>query len=191
MPSEIWLVRHGETEWSRSGQHTSRTDLALTPEGEKQAESLKRMLVGHSFALVLSSPMKRATETCRLVGLTPETTDDLREWDYGDYEGLTTPEIQKSVPGWTIFTGTVPNGETVEQVAARAEHIISQVISRALAAGGDVALFGHGHLLRILAARWIGLEPSGGRLLALSTASLSVLGYERETRVIRLWNQTH
>jgi len=191
MPSEIWLVRHGETEWSRSGQHTSRTDLALTPEGEKQAESLKRMLVGHSFALVLSSPMKRAIETCRLVGLTPETTDDLREWDYGDYEGLTTPEIQKSAPGWTIFTGTVPNGETVEQVAARAEHIISQVISRALAAGGDVALFGHGHLLRILAARWIGLEPSGGRLLALSTASLSVLGYERETRVIRLWNQTH
>jgi len=187
MPSEIWLVRHGETEWSRSGQHTSRTDLALTPEGEKQAESLKRMLVGHSFALVLSSPMKRAIETCRLVCLTPETTDDLREWDYGDYEGLTTPEIQKSVPGWTIFTGTVPNGETVEQVAARAD----RVISRAIAAGGDVALFGHGHLLRILAARWIGLEPSGGRLLALSTASLSVLGYERETRVIGLWNQTH
>ena len=108
------------------------------------------------------------------------------EWDYGDYEGLTTPEIQKRVPGWTVFTGAVPNGETVEQVAARAD----RVISRALAAAGDVALFGHGHLLRILAARWIGLEPSGGRLLALSTASLSVLGYERETRVIRLWNQT-
>jgi probable phosphoglycerate mutase len=131
--------------------------------------------------------MKRAIETCRLVGLTPVISEDLREWDYGDYEGLTTPEIQKGAPGWTIFTGTVPNGETAEQVAARAD----RVISRAMAAGGDVALFGHGHLLRILAARWIGLEPSGGRLLALSTASLSVLGYERETRVIRLWNQTH
>ena len=186
MPSEIWLVRHGETEWSRSGQHTSRTDLPLTPEGERQAESLKRMLVGHSFALVQSSPMNRAIRTCQLVGLTPEINEDLREWDYGDYEGLTTPEIQKSAPGWTIFSGAVPNGETVEQVGARAD----RVISHALAASGNVALFGHGHLLRILAARWIGLEPAGGRLLALSTASLSVLGYERETRVIRLWNQT-
>ncbi len=144
------------------------------------------MLVGHSFALVLSSPMKRAVETCRLVGLTPQLTDDLREWDYGDYEGLTTTEIQKPVPGWTIFSGAVPNGETSEQVAVRAD----RVITKALAAEGDVALFGHGHLLRILAARWIGQEPSAGRLLALSTASLSVLGHERETRVIRLWNQT-
>jgi probable phosphoglycerate mutase len=183
---EIWLVRHGETEWSRSGQHTSRTDLPLTPEGERQAANLKRMLGGHSFALVLSSPMKRAADTARLVGLTPQIDDDLREWDYGDYEGLTTAEIQKRVPGWTIWTGAPPHGETIEQVAARAE----RVIARAQAAGGDVALFGHGHLLRVLAARWIGLEPSAGRLLALSTASLSVLGYERETRVIRLWNQT-
>jgi len=186
MPSEIWLVRHGETEWSRSGQHTSRTDLPLTPEGERQAAGLKRMLAGHSFALVLSSPMKRAVDTCRLVGLTPALSDDLREWDYGDYEGLTTSEIQKSAPGWTVWTGASPNGETVDQVAARAE----RVIARAVAEAGDVALFGHGHLLRILAARWIGLEPSGGRLLALSTASLSVLGHEREARIIRLWNQT-
>jgi broad specificity phosphatase PhoE len=186
MPSEIWLVRHGETEWSRSGQHTSRTDLALTPAGVRQAESLKGMLAGHSFALVLSSPMKRAVDTCHLVGLKPELSEDLREWDYGDYEGLTTTEVQKRVPGWTIFTGPVPNGETLEQVAARAD----RVLLRATAAGGDVALFGHGHLSRILGARWIGLEPSDGRLLALSTASLSVLGYERETRVIRLWNQT-
>ena len=194
MPSEIWLVRHGETEWSRSGQHTSRTDLPLTADGERQAASLKRMLEGRKFALVLSSPMRRAIETCRLVGLTPEvaleTTDDLREWDYGDYEGLTTPEIQKRVPGWTVWTGAAPNGETVEQVAARAERVISQVISRTSAADGDAALFGHGHLLRVLAARWIGLEPLGGALLALATASVSVLGYERETRVIRLWNQT-
>jgi probable phosphoglycerate mutase len=187
MPSEIWLVRHGETEWSRSGQHTSRTDLPLTPEGEKQAASLKRMLAGRSFALVLSSPMKRAVDTCRLVGLTPQISDDLKEWDYGDYEGLTTAEIQKSAPGWTVWTGTAPNGESVAQVAIRAE----RVIARALAAGGDVALFGHGHLLRVLGARWVGLEPSGGRLLALSTASLSVLGHERETRVLRLWNETH
>jgi broad specificity phosphatase PhoE len=191
MPSEIWLVRHGETEWSRSGQHTSRTDLPLTADGERQAAGLKRMLAGRKFALVLSSPMKRAVETCRLVGLTPdvtlETTDDLREWDYGDYEGLTTSEIQKRVPGWTVWTGPAPNGESIEQVAARAD----RVISRGVEAGGDVALFGHGHLLRVLAARWIGLEPIGGRLLALFTASVSVLGYERETRVIRLWNQTH
>jgi len=186
MPSEIWLVRHGETEWSRSGQHTSRTDLPLTPEGERHAANLKRMLARHSFTQVLSSPMKRAVETCRLMGLTPDIIDDLREWNYGDYEGLTTADIQKQVPGWTIWTGAPPNGETAEQVGARAD----RVIARALAAKGDVALFGHGHLLRILAARWIGLEPSGGRLLALSTASLSVLGYERELRVIRLWNQT-
>lgn len=186
MASEIWLVRHGETEWSRSGQHTSRTDLPLTPEGERQAEHLRGMLAGHSFSLVLSSPLKRAVETCRLVGLTPELSDDLREWDYGDYEGLTTSEIQKRVPGWTVFTGAPPNGETIDQVAARADH----VIARALAATGDVALFGHGHLLRVLASQWLGIEPSGARLLALSTASLSVLGYERETRVIRLWNQT-
>jgi len=186
MPFEIWLVRHGETEWSRSGQHTSRTDLPLTPEGERHAADLKRMLAGHSFAQVLSSPMRRAVETCQLVGLTPDISDDLREWDYGDYEGLTTPDIQKQVPGWTIWTGSPPNGETAEQVGARAD----RVISRAMTGKGDVALFGHGHLLRILAARWIGLDPSGGRLLALSTASLSVLGYERETRVIQLWNQT-
>jgi len=186
MPSEIWLVRHGETEWSRSGQHTSRTDLPLTPNGELQAAKLKAMLAGHSFALVLSSPMQRAIETCRLVGLTPEISKDLMEWDYGDYEGLTTAEIQKQVPNWTVWTGASPNGETVDQVGARAD----RVISRALAAKGDVALFGHGHLSRILAARWVGLGPSGGQLLALSTASLSVLGYERETRVIRLWNQT-
>jgi probable phosphoglycerate mutase len=186
MPSEIWLVRHGETEWSRSGQHTSRTDLPLTVAGERQAEGLKRMVAGHAFAMVLSSPMRRAVETCRLVSLSPEISDDLLEWDYGDYEGLTTAEIQKRVPGWTIFSGAVPNGETLGQVAARAD----RVIARALAEKGDVALFGHGHLLRVLGARWIGLEPSAGRLLALSTASLSVLGYERETRVIRLWNQT-
>ena len=186
MGPEIWLVRHGETEWSRSGQHTSSTDLPLTAAGEEQAAGLKRMLAGHAFALVLSSPMKRALETCRLVGFETEIDPDLREWDYGGYEGLTTAEIQKTAPRWTIWTGTPPKGETAAEVAARADRILS----RAVAARGDVALFGHGHLLRVLAARWIGLDATGGRLLALATASVSVLGHERDTRVIRLWNQT-
>ncbi len=186
MPPEIWLVRHGETEWSRSGQHTSRTDLPLTPAGERQAVGLKRMLGDRAFALVLASPMKRALETCRLVGLSPEIDPDLREWDYGDYEGLTTAQIQRNAPGWTIWTGTPPNGETALEVAARADRVLSRIGT----AAGDVALFAHGHFLRVLAARWIGLEPQEGRLLALATASVSVLGYERDTRVIRLWNQT-
>src|SRR5256885_9819548 len=116
MSSEIFLVRHGETEWSRSGQHTSRTDLPLTSEGERQAEHLKRMLDGHHFAQVLSSPMKRALDTCCLIGLTPVISESLTEWDYGDYEGLTTEEIQQRAPGWTIWTGDVPNGESIQQV---------------------------------------------------------------------------
>ena len=186
MASEIWLVRHGETEWSRSGQHTSRTDLPLTAAGEQQAAGLKRMLGGRGFALVLASPMQRARETCRLVGFQPEIDPDLREWDYGGYEGLTTADIQKEAPGWTIWTGTPPNGETADQVAVRADRILDRVF----AAGGDVALFGHGHFLRVLGARWIGLEATGGRLLALATASVSILGHERDMRVLRLWNQT-
>ncbi|HEY2843486.1 MAG TPA: histidine phosphatase family protein [Bryobacteraceae bacterium] len=183
---EIWLVRHGETEWSRSGQHTSRTDLPLTSDGERQAAHLKGMLAGHDFKLVLSSPLQRAVETCRMVGLTPQIDDNLREWDYGDYEGLTTAQIQKTAPDWTIWTGAVPGGESIQQVSQRAD----RAIARAVAAGGDAAVFGHGHFLRVLAARWLALDPSGGKLLALSTASVSVLGHERETRVIRLWNQT-
>ena len=186
MPTEIWLVRHGETEWSRSGQHTSRTDLPLTADGERRARELGQLLSGRHFAQVFASPRRRALDTCRLAGYSAEVLDDLSEWDYGDYEGRTTAEIQKEVPGWIIWNGAVPNGETAEQVGARAD----RVIERAVSAGGDVALFGHGHMLRVLAARWIGLEASGGRLLALSTGSVSVLGYEREMRVIRLWNQT-
>jgi probable phosphoglycerate mutase len=185
---KVFLIRHGETVWSLTGQHTGHTDISLTEHGESQARHLGELLQTIPFAHVLTSPLQRARRTCELAGFgaVSRVEPNLGEWDYGDYEGLTTPEIQKSAPGWTIFTGAVPNGETAAQVAARAD----RVISRATAAGGDVALFGHGHLLRILAARWIGLEPAGGRLLALSTASLSVLGYERETRVIRLWNQT-
>lgn len=181
---EIWLIRHGETEWSLSGQHTSRTDLALTAEGERRAVRLGDVMHGHPFALVLSSPLRRALDTARIAGLTPQLTDDLREWDYGDYEGRKTKDIRKEAPGWTIWTGYTPNGETAAQVAARAE----KVIARAISAGGDVALFGHGHMLRVLAACWLGCDPTAGRLFALSTGSISVLGYEHETRVIRAWN---
>lgn len=185
MSSELWLMRHGETEWSLSGQHTSRTDLPLTAEGERGAAKLKTFLHGKRFALVLSSPMRRALETARLAGYDPETTGDLREWDYGSYEGLTTAEIQCSAPGWTIWSPTPPpGGETAEQVAARAD----RVIARALESGGDVAIFGHGHMLRVLGARWIEMEPQAGRYFALSTASVSILGSERDLRVIRMWS---
>lgn len=183
---ELWLIRHGETEWSASGRHTSSTDLSLTAEGERRAAAVGRLLAGRTFAMVLASPLRRALETCRLAGYSPEVTPDLREWGYGSYEGLTTAEIQVQNPGWTIWTGTPPRGESGAEVGARADRVIAQ----ATAAGGDVALFGHGHMLRVLAARWLGLEPAGGRLLALSTGSVSVLGYEHETRVVQGWNRT-
>src|SRR5271154_2492599 len=144
---EIWLIRHGETAWSKSGQHTSKTDLALTPEGEKRALTLGQTVGKHAFGLVLASPMKRAQDTARLVGFTPVITDDLREWDYGKYEGLTSKQIHEEVPGWTIWNGVVPGGETGEQVAARAD----RVLERAVAANTDVAFFAHGHILRVVA----------------------------------------
>ncbi len=184
---ELWLVRHGETEWTVTGQHTGRTDIPLTALGRRQAAALGRRLAGRTFALVLVSPLTRAMETCRIAGYADvaKPMDDLLEWDYGAYEGRTTPEIRTQGPGWTIWTGNPPDGETLEHVARRAGNVIAQ----AAAAGGDVALFAHGHLLRVLAACWLGLPPDAGRLLALGTASLSVLGYERETRVINTWNQ--
>jgi broad specificity phosphatase PhoE len=183
----IWLVRHGETAWSRSGQHTGRTDIPLTPAGEHQARALGRHLAGRPFALVLTSPLGRALETCRLAGYgdAAQVTDDLREWDYGVYEGRTTAAIRVEQPGWSIWTSPVPEGESVQQVGERAR----RVIDRAEGAGGDVAMFAHAHILRILAACWIGQPTINGRLLALGTASISVLGYERETRVIQVWNQ--
>jgi probable phosphoglycerate mutase len=183
---EIWLIRHGETAWSLSGQHTGRTDLPLTPAGETHAGEIGRELAGRPFALVLTSPLQRARETCRLAGYggVAQVEPDLSEWDYGAYEGRTSAQIQESVPGWNIWTSPVPQGETIQQVAARA----SRVIERAAKAGGDVALFAHGHVLRILTACWLGLPSDGGRLFALGTASVSVLGYERETRVISQWN---
>ncbi|MDP8990814.1 MAG: histidine phosphatase family protein [Acidobacteriota bacterium] len=182
----LWLVRHGETEWSAAGRHTSATDLALTPEGERKAAAVGRMLAGKQFALVLASPLLRALETCRLAGYSAALEPDLHEWNYGAYEGLTTAQIQIQNPHWTIWTGTPPGGESAAEVAARGD----RVIARAVAAGGDVALFGHGHMLRVLAARWLGLEPTAGRWFALSTGSIGILGYEREARVLQLWNRT-
>jgi probable phosphoglycerate mutase len=186
VPGELWLIRHGETEWSRSGAHTGRTDLPLTDRGRRNAAAIGRLLNGRPFALVLTSPLQRAIDTCRLAGYGDAAQVDprLAEWDYGDYEGRTTTEIQKEVPGWFLWTSPVPHGETIEQVAARARG----VIARATEAGGDVALFAHGHVLRILTACWLDLPPDCGRLFALDTASVSTLGFERETRVISRWN---
>ena len=183
----LWLVRHGETEWSKNGQHTGRTDIPLTDKGEQQGKALGRHLAGHQFALVLTSPLRRARDTCRLAGFegAAEVSDDLLEWNYGIYEGRTTAAVRTEQPGWTIWTSPVPQGETVEQVGERAR----RVLARAAAAEGDVALFAHAHFLRILGACWIGLPPIHGRTLTLGTASISVLGYERETRVIQVWNQ--
>jgi probable phosphoglycerate mutase len=184
---ELWLVRHGETEWSRSGAHTGHTDIPLTAAGRSNAAAVGRYLAGRHFELVLVSPLQRARETCRLAGYENALVDgDLCEWDYGDYEGRTTQQIQAGRPGWSLWTDGVLNGETVAQVGARAE----KVIARSLAVPGerDVALFAHGHILRILTARWLGLPPEDGRLFALGTAAISTLGYERETPVITRWN---
>ncbi len=184
--TNVWIVRHGETEWSRTGRHTGRTDVPLTARGEREAAALRTSLQGRRFALVLSSPLRRAWDTCRLAGYgdVARATEDLVEWDYGAYEGRTTAEIRVEVPGWSIWTGAVPGGESAEDVARRAE----RVIERAAAAGGDVALFAHGHVLRILAARWLGLSAREGRLFSLGTASVGVLGHEDASRVIRTWN---
>ncbi len=182
----VVLVRHGETEWSSSGRHTSYSDIALTPHGCEQARDLAARLGGVEFSLVLSSPRQRARATCTFAGLDPraEITDDLAEWHYGEYEGLTTEEIRADVPGWTIFRDGAPGGETADEVAARAD----RVLARAVEAGGVVALFSHGHFLRVLGARWIGQPAAAGAWLGLDTATLSCLGHEREQRVLRVWN---
>jgi broad specificity phosphatase PhoE len=182
----LYLVRHGETEWSRDHKHTSYTDVALTPTGVEQSKDVGRLLSGLEFGLVMASPMQRALRTCELAGLrdAAEITDDLVEWNYGDYEGRTTVEIRREVPDWTIWTHGAPNGEKADQVRAR----VDGVIARAAEARGDVVIFSHGHLLRALTARWVGLEVSEGARFRLETATLSILGYEREVRAIQSWN---
>lgn len=183
--TEIVLVRHGETEWSRDGKHTGNTDVPLTERGRKQAAALGTALEGRSFARVLTSPLSRAAETARLAGFgDAERRDELREWDYGAYEGRKTAEIREERPGWTLWADGVPNGETAAEVAARVDAVLAELRT----VEGAALVFAHGHLLRVLAVRWIGLEAEAGRLLALDPATVGVLGYERETPVIRVWN---
>jgi broad specificity phosphatase PhoE len=184
--ARLVLIRHGETEWSASGKHTSVTDVPLLESGRRDAGRLGERLAGRDFALVLTSPRARARETAALAGLEAEVDEDLVEFDYGSYEGRTTPEIREERPGWSVWADGAPGGETAEQVGARAD----RAIERALAAGGDVAVLAHGHFLRVLAARWIALPAVYGGHLALDTGSVSELGFERERRAIWLWNDT-
>jgi probable phosphoglycerate mutase len=185
-PADVYLIRHGETEWSLSGRHTGTTDLPLTENGRRAAERVGRALAGRDFALVLTSPLRRARETCTLAGLgaVAELERDLAEWDYGAYEGLRTEEIRRGRPGWMVFRDGCPGGESPEEVAARAD----RVIARAHGTAGPVALFAHGHFLRVLAARWIGLSASHGARLLLDTATLSVLSAYQEVPALRSWN---
>ena len=182
---EVWLVRHGETEWSRDGRHTSRTDLPLTEKGEAAARALSGSLPSAAFDLVLTSPRERARRTAELAGFSGAHEEpDLVEWDYGEYEGVTTPHIRETVPGWTVWSHPSPGGETGGDVAAR----VDRVIARVRAHGGRVLLFGHSHALRVLAARWLAQPPDEGRFFKLDTATVSVLGYERESPVVLRWN---
>jgi broad specificity phosphatase PhoE len=186
----VYLARHGETAWSLSGQHTGRTDLPLTERGERQARLVGERLRGLTFAKVLSSPSQRAVRTAELPGFhkAAEIVPDLAEWDYGQYEGRRTAEILAERPDWQLFRDGCPGGEFPEQVAARADRVIERVRT----VNGNVLMFSSAHILRVLAARWLGLEPAAGRYFVLSTASLSVLGYEHNLTepVIRLWNET-
>ncbi len=187
LPS-VYLARHGETEWTVSKQHTGKTDLPLTERGERNARALAGRLKGMTFGHVLTSPLRRASRTCELAGFgkVAVVDPDLIEWDYGEYEGLTTADIRKRRPDWQLFRDGCPGGESVAQIGARADRAIAKL--RALE--GDLLLFSSGHFLRVLAARWLGLEPAAGRYFYLGTATLSALGYERDRTepVIRLWN---
>lgn len=184
---DIVVVRHGETEWSAAGKHTSTTDLSLIPVGRERAALLGPRLSGWDFALVLSSPLRRARETCELAGFAGAAVicEDLREWNYGEYEGLTTPEIREQNPGWNLWRDGCPGGEQPAEVGARADRVLERA---GAAGGGDVLAFAHGHILRVLAARWLRMEPAAGARFALSAGALCVLGHERETEVLRLWN---
>ncbi len=185
---ELVLVRHGETDWSASGRHTSRTDLPLTERGPGRALALVEELAGRRFSLVLSSPLRRARETAQLAGFAEVATicEALHEWDYGEYEGLTTPEIRTQRPEWSLWRDGCPAGESPGQVGARAD----QVLERARDAPGDVLLFAHGHILRVIAARWIELPVAAGARFALAAGAMSRLGFERETHVVAEWNRS-
>lgn len=182
----VFAIRHGETAWSLSGQHTGTTDMPLTANGRRLAERMRPALANETFALVLTSPLRRARETCELMGLgaTAVIDPDLAEWNYGAYEGLTLAQIEKMAPGWLIFRDGCPGGETPTHVGAR----VDRVIARARSVEGDVALFAHGHLLRVLGARWLGLPVSAGQHFLLDTGTLSVLGYYRDIPAVRIWN---
>ena len=181
----IWLVRHGETEWSAAGRHTSWTDVPLTAIGQQEAWALRQFLGPENFGLVQSSPRQRALRTAELAGFKPEIEDDLVEWDYGDLEGRTTDQIRATYPGWTIWDGPWPGGETPAQVGQRADRVVQRAL--ALPAGTRALLFGHGHLLRVLAARWLRQPPAAGRLFGLVTGTVSVLGWERGDPVVEHW----
>ena len=184
---DVYLIRHGETGWSATLRHTSYTDVGLTAAGERQAAALATALAGHRFAAVLASPRQRALRTAELAGLVVTDVDDrLAEWNYGEYEGITTADIRQHRPDWVLWTDGAPGGESPAQVGARLDGVLDRV--RPLLAGGDVALVAHGHALRVLGARWIGLPPSAGGLLRLDTATLSVLGFEHDRPVLNRWN---
>ncbi|MCU1494073.1 MAG: phosphoglycerate mutase protein [Acidimicrobiaceae bacterium] len=187
-PASIVLVRHGATQWSRNGRHTGRTDLPLDEGGRAQAAQLRQRLEGRSFERVLSSPLKRALETCRLAGFGDrcEVVDDLAEWHYGSFEGLTTAEVREQHPGWQVFLDGAPEGESPEKIGARADRVLAMICDGA--EGGSVIIFSHGHFLRVLAARWLGLDPSEGRHFVLDAGGLSELGFEREVRALLTWN---
>ncbi len=192
MGVELWLVRHGETEWSLSGAHTSRTDISLTDHGRKRAEELRDYLAGTTFAKVFTSPMQRARETCQIAGFGAQAIieNGLMEWDYGESEGKTTKEMRAKYndPDWSVWTRPIVDGEAVEHVGERADGVIARALE-GVADGGKVALFAHAHILRILTARWIDLPATGGAKFGLGTGSVSVLGWERETRVVSKWNR--
>ncbi|MGO9899173.1 MAG: histidine phosphatase family protein [Solirubrobacteraceae bacterium] len=188
--ARVVIVRHGETEWSKTGRHTGRTDLPLVPDGRRRAKELAGVLAAHDFERVLCSPLRRARETCELAGFgsRAELCDDLQEWDYGDYEGLTRAQILELAPGWSVWRDGCPGGEAPSQVGGRADRVLALLGGDAEAACGSVLVFAHGHLLRVLAARWAGLEVAAGRALALFVAGIGVLAHERETPVIERWN---
>jgi len=185
---ELWLLRHGATEWALNGRHTGSTDIPLVPQGEAEARALAPLLAQHTFDAVYCSPLERARRTCELAGLGSQAQlePDLREWDYGRYEGITTAEIRQSVPDWTVFSQPCPDGESLTQVQERCEALITRLVQQH--PGGRVALFAHGHILRSLAGCWLGLGVAGGALLVLGTGSFCVLGSEREQRALLRWN---